>query len=355
VQVQARLPTWLLALIVFGAVLVFAPYFPWMVLALWLGLYARRIHAPLTRKLGGRVGLSATLTVSLLLVVALPIAAIVTSIVIDTIELVRRLWASDETQAVLVRLVQGNNGNREEIENAAEAIDTASGAIDLLLAQGDRAWTIVRDVAGMAASFVIGLFIMVTGIYGVLVQGDAWYRWLERHTPLSQSHFRRLGGAFLETGRGLWWGIIGAGTLQATIATIAYIAIGVPSALALGLLTLLFSVVPAIGTAFVWAPVAAGLALTGRPVAAATLVIIGVAVIGTVDNLARPYLALRGRLELPMWLVLTSMFGGIELIGPWGLLMGPLVVRLAKEALIISREAHDPATSTPPVETTTTS
>jgi predicted PurR-regulated permease PerM len=113
----------------------------------------------------------------------------------------------------------------------------------------------------------------------------------------------------------------------------------VPSALALGMLTLLFSVIPAIGTALVWVPVTAGLALTGRPGAAIALGIVGIALIGTVDNLARPYLARRGQLQLPTWVVLISMFGGVELIGGWGLLLGPLAVRLAKEALLIRSSA----------------
>jgi predicted PurR-regulated permease PerM len=80
--------------------------------------------------------------------------------------------------------------------------------------------------------------------------------------------------------------------------------------------------------------------------------VVGVAVIGSVDNLARPWLAHRGQLKLPTWVVLTAMFGGVELIGAWGLIVGPLAVRLAKEALLISREARDPATSSPAVETT---
>jgi predicted PurR-regulated permease PerM len=123
--------------------------------------------------------------------------------------------------------------------------------------------------------------------------------------------------------------------IQSLVATAAYLILGVPSALALGMLTLLFSVVPAVGTAMVWAPVAAGLALTGRTGAAIALAIVGVAVISTVDNLVRPYLARRGKLRLPTWIVLVSMFGGVELIGGWGLLLGPLAMRLAEEALLI--------------------
>jgi predicted PurR-regulated permease PerM len=94
-------------------------------------------------------------------------------------------------------------------------------------------------------------------------------------------------------------------------------------------------VIPAIGTALVWVPVAAGLALTGRTTEAIILGVIGIAVIGTVDNVARPYLARRGQLQLSTWAVLIAMFGGIELIGGWGLLLGPLAVRLAKEALVL--------------------
>ena len=332
---------WAAVALLAAAGLVLAPFLPWMVLSLWLGLYARRIHQPMRERLGGRNGLAAGLTVSLLLVIALPIAAVLTSIVFDVIALVRRLLESDEAKAALARLVEGNGA--DTTTDAKQVLESSEGAVDLLMAQGGRAWAIARQVAGAAAHFVIGLLIMVTGMYGVLVNGPAWYAWIERHGPIPPAHLGRYGDAFVETGRGLWFGIIGAGAIQSVIATAAYLILGVPSALALGMLTLLFSVVPAIGTALVWVPVAAGLALTGRTGAAIALGVIGIALIGTIDNVARPYLARRGKLQLPTWLVLVSMFGGIELIGGWGLLLGPLVLRLAKEALLIRSDARGEA------------
>ena len=63
------------------------------------------------------------------------------------------------------------------------------------------------------------------------------------------------------------------------------------------------------------------------------------AVIGTIDNFARPYLARRGKLQLPTFVVLVSMFGAVEVFGGWGVIFGPLLVRLAKEALELRREA----------------
>jgi len=172
-------------------------------------------------------------------------------------------------------------------------------------------------------------------MYGVLVEGRGWYAWIEKHAPMPASSVQRFADAFRETGRGVAYGIVGAGLIQSIVATIVYLVLGVPSALALGLLTLVFSVIPAVGTAIVWAPVAAGLALTGRTGAAIVLAVIGVAVIGTVDNVARPYLAKRGKLQLPTYVVLVAMFGGLSIFGGWGIILGPLLVRLAKEALVI--------------------
>ncbi len=329
------IPRWLLALLCAGSAVVITPFLPWVVLALWLGMFAERIHEPLSRVMRGRSRLSATLTVLLFMVIVVPIAALTASLVIDAINLVQGLLASEEAKTVLERLAGGGNDPARPHHD----VTSMQGLLDLLMSQGERAWAILKQVAGAAAHVVIGLLILVSGIYGVLVEGKDWFAWLEQHAPFAPTTVQRFAAAFVETGRGMAYGIVGAGLIQSIVATITYLVLGVPQALALGMLTLMFSVIPAVGTAIVWIPVAAGLALTDRTGAAVALAIIGVGVIGTVDNLARPYLAKRGKLQLPTYVVLISMFGGIELVGGWGLIMGPLVVRLAKEAILIRSEA----------------
>ena len=325
------IPRWLLVILCVASVVVVVPFVPWVVLALWLGLYAERIYGPISRALGGWPRLSATLTVLVLVVVVVPLAAITASVVIDAINLVQGLLSSEEAKTVLERLAGGGG----DASSPHHGVTSLQGLTDLLMSQGARAWIIIKQVAGAAAHVVIGMLILVSGIYGVLVEGKGWYAWVEQHAPLAPASLERFAAAFVETGRGMAWGVVGAGLIQSIVATITYLVLGVPSALALGMLTLMFSVIPAVGTAIVWVPVAIGLALTERTGAAIALGIIGVAVIGTVDNIARPYLARRGQLQLPTYVVLISMFGGIELIGGWGLILGPLVVRLAKEAVLI--------------------
>ena len=67
------------------------------------------------------------------------------------------------------------------------------------------------------------------------------------------------------------------------------------------------------------------------------------ALIGTVDNVMRPVFARFGKLHLSTFVLLTSIFGGLAIFGTWGLLLGPLFARLAKEALIMARldRLHD--------------
>ncbi len=328
------IPRWLVALLFAGAVIISIPFAPWVVLAIWIGLYARKIHEPLTRVLRGRSGLAATLTVLLALVVVIPVALLTASVVIDAIALVQRLLASDEGKSMLERMA-GSDG-----EGAGKpSMTSLEGLTDLVMSQGSRAWAILQQVAGAAARVVIGLLIFVSGIYGVLTEGNGWYAWLKQHAPMAPDSIDRFAAAFVETGRGMAYGVVGAGLIQSITATIAFLVLGVPSAFALGMLTLMFSVIPAIGTAIVWVPVAAGLAVAGRTGAAIALTVIGVVVIGSVDNLARPFLAKRGNLQLPTYVVLIAMFGGIELLGGWGLILGPLIVRLAKEAILIRSEA----------------
>jgi len=330
------MPRWLLAVLVIACAIIAMPFGPWIVLSVWLGRWAkRRVHGPLTKLLRQRSSLAASFTVVIMLMVFVPIAALIASLTVDAIALVQQLLASDAGKSVLEQLAGGPKPGAEITQHA---MTSAAGIADLIRTQGERAWAIATQVAGATAHFVIGMLILVTGIFGFLTEGDKWYAWLETHAPVAPSTLRRLADAFIETGRGLAYGIFGAGLIQAAVATIAFLIIGVPSALALGMLTLLFSVIPAIGTAIVWVPVTIGLALTDRTGAAVGLGLVGVFVIGSVDNLARPFLARRGQLALPSYVLLIAMFGGVELIGGWGLVLGPLVVRLAKEAVAIRGE-----------------
>lgn len=319
--------TWAIAI---AAGLLMLPFLGWLVLAVWLSGFARGLHTRLTRRFGRRPNLAAFVTVFLLLLVLVPFGVVIAMLVIDSVELVAKLAESDQVHGVLTRLVSNGNGGQPNAEASVG---------ELLMSQGTRAWGVAQVILTSAIQIVIGLVVLFLGVYAMLVDGRRWYAWFEDHLPVGPHAWRRISGAFEETGRGLMFGVLGAGLLQALAATAAFLVLEVPQALPLGLLTLVFSIVPVVGTAIVWGPVAIGLAMTGRTYEAIGLGLYGALFIGSLDNFARPWLTRFGHLKLPGFVVLVAMFGGVELVGGWGILFGPLVVRLAKEALEVRREA----------------
>lgn len=312
-----------------------------LVLAGWFAILTAPLLRRLERALHGRTRAAATLTVALVLLLVAPLLVAAVSLYGSAVDLVERLTSSADARALLQTLVS------PDASHASSPGLSTERWIDLARAYGGRAWSVVTSVAGATASAVIALFVFVYGAFVFLVHGRRLYEWMEERAPIDRGAFARLCGAFAETGRGL---VIGNGLTaltQAAIATLAYVALGVPRALLLGLLTMIVALIPSVGTMIVWGPVAAGLALTGRTTAAIVMAAVGLGVIGTVDNVVRPIFSRYGKLNLPTYAILVSVFGGLAVFGMSGILLGPLIVRLAVEALEIQREVF-PSPQPPP-------
>ncbi len=324
---------WLsLALLLASAVALWDLWEP-LLLAAWVAVLARPWQVRLGRLLRGSHAAAAVLTTALLLLILAPLAVEATSLATAGVELVQKLLHSKTGHQALASVVSSDGQPRPRLPvNVGQAVP-------LIQRYGERALKLLETVAGVALRVLISVFVFVYASYSFLANGERAYAWLLEHVPLEPVHTRRLAAAFVDTGRGLLVSVGLTAVLQAVITTITYLALGVPRPYVLGFLTGVASLVPSIGTALVWLPVAAGLAIIGRWGAA--LVLAGVGLIGIVlivDHLVRPVLSRIGRLGLPTYVVLLGMLGGIGVFGVWGLLLGPLLLRLAQEALAIARE-----------------
>jgi len=413
---QVRIPsTWLVMGLVLATVWIFSPFWPSLLLALWLGVAGLQVMPHVTRWLRGRAGLAATLLMVAMVLVAIPIVALLFSVATDAWLFVQRMAETPEIREILANVgtpaenggsPAGSDNTSVEVSSQGEGsaavsrmpellppvldgpvatevsptgapapdtlssllVASGSGAEDVasippsldgspgfpgslnelfgnpleLLAQySARAWGAVQFLAGAAIRALLDILVFMVVLYAVLTEGPGAWQWLLHNSPIPRHHLQRYAAAFVETGKGLVLGFGGAALAQATVATILFSAVGVSRALVLGLLTFLGATIPGVGTAFVWAPVAAGLALNGRTQAAVVVVLVGLFIIGTLDNFLRPMLARYGSLKLPMHLVFVSMLGGLLLLGPAGLLLGVLIVRMASEALQIRRSEYE--------------
>ncbi len=325
----------ILILLGVGALAIFVPMWAPLVLAAWFAHFTRPLLNKICEKRLAKRRRAAGLVVLLAVLLLLaPLVLIGVSLASSAVELVHKAMQSKGGAAALKSIVSsdGNNLDLGAMLRAPEKL------LELARQHGTRAWTTLNLIAGATARAFIAFFVFLLGAYTFLVDGESAYRWCRRHAPVRPELFDRFGDAFNETGRGLLISVVLTGLLQSSIATVTYLVLGVPSALVLGLITFFASLIPSVGTGLVWAPVAAGLALTGRTGAAIALVVIGVLVISMIDNFLRPVFSRWGKLDLPSFVVLVTMFGGLALFGAWGLVLGPLIVRLFVEALRIARE-----------------
>jgi len=142
-------------------------------------------------------------------------------------------------------------------------------------------------------------------------------------------------------------GVIGTAVAQGVLALIGFWIAGVPGALPLGLLTVVFSLIP-MGPPFVWIPATAWLVWQGEYGYAVFLGIWGTFGISGVDNVLKPYLISRGG-NLPLVVVLLGVFGGLYAFGFMGLFLGPTLLAVAYSLLSgwvsearTSRKAKEP-------------
>jgi predicted PurR-regulated permease PerM len=284
----------------------------------------------LQRVLKGRGKAAGLLTAALVLLTLSPIVLAVLTLLPTARSLIDEVRAAGSGKGALAALVSHGASAREG--------GGPTNIVDLVRTYGANASKVLGTLAGASIAAIVGAFVFCVVFYGALVDGPKLDRWLERHAPLERGVYRRCSDAFHQSGRGL---LVGSGLtalVQGGIATIVYFALGVPRALLLGLLSTVAALIPMTGPTLVWVPVAAGLALTGHTVKALVLTGIGVVVVGSIDNILRPWISRRAQVGLDTTVVLVAIFGGIIAFGAWGLLLGPLAVRLAVEAMSIVRE-----------------
>jgi predicted PurR-regulated permease PerM len=198
--------------------------------------------------------------------------------------------------------------------------------------------TAAMEIAFGGVGVFLFFFFLALGSFSLLTQGEELHAWIRARQPLKPEHYDRVGAAFTETGRGLFASIGLTCLTQGVLCTVTFFALGVPRGLVLGFICSIFAVLPVVGTPLIWGPIAAGFFLTGATAKGVILIVVGAGVIAAVEEVIGPLFAKVGRLQLSGPVILIGMFGGTLALGPGGLLLGPLVLRLAKELLDCAHE-----------------
>jgi predicted PurR-regulated permease PerM len=105
------------------------------------------------------------------------------------------------------------------------------------------------------------------------------------------------------------------------------------------MVTAITALIPFVGASAVWIPAALYLFFVEeRTLAAVLLAAYGAGIVSVADNVIKP-LVLHGQSNLHPLLALLSVLGGVQALGPIGILVGPMVVAFLQTLLnILHRE-----------------
>jgi predicted PurR-regulated permease PerM len=193
-----------------------------------------------------------------------------------------------------------------------------------------------------AIDALVNLFIALYLSFVFLRSGDALIARIERAVPLPQSLQDRLMRQFTATTRAIVKGSLVVAIVQGMLGGIMFWILGIEAAALWGVVMAFLSLLPSVGAALVWAPVALYFLATGALWKGLGLALYGVLVIGLVDNLLRPILV-GNDTKIPDYVVLISTLGGIAVMGINGLVVGPLIAAMFISVWAVVEEARTPS------------
>lgn len=222
--------------------------------------------------------------------------------------------------------------------------------------------------------FLVGLAIMIFALYYFFADGPTIIETLMHLSPLDDDYERELLEQFSKVSRAVVLATILSAIVQGLLAGVGYwcvlddwsppavaettaegaaegakaaatggeVRVIKPPVFLLTVLTMLIAIVPFVGAMGVWVPVTLWVYFVqGDLWPAVGMAIYGTAVVSSIDNVIKPYV-LHGQSNLHPLLALLSVLGGLQLLGPIGILVGPMLVVFLQALLgMLRRELDD--------------
>jgi predicted PurR-regulated permease PerM len=183
------------------------------------------------------------------------------------------------------------------------------------------------NFASNTFDFLVSMTIMLYLLFFLLRDGHSLAGRIRTAVPLSLDYKKRLFGNFTTVIRATVKGNVLVAIAQGALGGLIFWILHVQAPLLWAVVMAFLSLLPAVGAAIVWAPVAIYFLVTGSIWQGVVLIAFGVFVIGLVDNFLRPVLVGKDT-KMPDYVVLLSTIGGMALFGLNGFVIGPVIAAL---------------------------
>lgn len=316
-----------LGMLVALAAMMLVPFITPMLVAMVLGYLLFPVYELLGRAVKSEHARAALMVLAVLFLLALPVLLAVVEV-------------NKQTHAAL----------RET--NLAGAIEKVNGWLDqslgrhIPLAENFEAWSsrareAVLNAAprmiGAAGATALDLLVLLYTLFYVFSEGREIWADLVSLVPLDAGMKPHLVETIQSTMTGVLYGQVVTAALQAALAGIAYLVFGLPHVLLWTFLTLIGAMIPVVGAAIVWVPLAISRLAAGDRLGGWGLVLYMGVFVSTIDHIVKPRL-IAGRSRLHPLAALLGVLGGLHMFGVVGFVLGPVLLGLLSAMLRFYRE-----------------
>jgi predicted PurR-regulated permease PerM len=308
------------------------PFYGAILWAIIIAVLFVPIYRPLLSRLKQRRNIAAGLVMLLVLVVCVLPFALVTASLAREASVVYQLIASGAWNPALYL-----RGVFDALPSWVAALLERAGVVDFdqlqrqlttALAQGSQfiatqAFGIGIDTFGFVASLGVTLYLA----FFLVRDGDELARIAEMALPVPPQFKPELIAKFMAVVRATVKGSLLIAGIQGLLGGIAFWFLGIKGALLWAVVMAFLSLLPMIGAALVWLPVATYFFITGSLWQALALVAYGILVIGLADNLLRPMLVGKDA-GMPDYVVMITTLGGMAVFGINGFIIGPTIAAM---------------------------
>jgi predicted PurR-regulated permease PerM len=185
----------------------------------------------------------------------------------------------------------------------------------------------IANIFSTTITTIFSFILLLLSIFYFLKDGESWKETCLRLSPLSSNADEKILTKLSHTINGVLKGYLLIAFIQGTLMGVGLTIFRVPNPAIWAVIAGIAAIIPPLGTAIVSVPAVLFLFFTGHTGLALGFLIWAILIVGTGDNVLNPYIV-GHKIDVPPFLILFSVLGGISLLGPLGILIGPLTVSL---------------------------
>jgi predicted PurR-regulated permease PerM len=316
------------------------PFLGVMLWAVVLGVVFAPVHARIERRIG-HPGIAAAISALLVLITIVGPVTLITIAVIKEAQAVAATLSPDseawvKLNATLIEPMIKPLSRFVDVD-AVRSPEFIREKLEAL--SGSLAIGTVGVVGGVLAA-VAQLLLVVFTLFYLLRDRDSISRAAYDLLPLEERQLTTVLTRTREVIAASVSGVVLISGIQGLLGCFIFWALGLPSAVLWGVVMFFLSMIPMAGAFLVWAPAALYLLASGEWTRGIVLIVWGVLVVGSIDNVLSPKIVGQ-RVRMHELLIFFAVLGGIQIFGVLGLILGPVIVAVTLALISILRDVGD--------------